>query len=93
MRTKRAICIFYAADLIRGPDGAWQVLADRTDQPAGLGYALENRRMMARVLPEMFRSMEVAQLRPFFDAWQDTLQRGGAGYVRGGQYRGRGWLC
>ncbi len=65
----------YAADLIRGPDGDWRVLADRTDEPAGLGYALENRRMMARVLPEMFRSMEVAQLRPFFDAWQTTLQR------------------
>ena len=65
----------YAADLIRTPDGAWRVLADRTDEPAGLGYALENRRVMARVLPEMFRSMEVAQLRPFFDAWQATLQR------------------
>ncbi len=65
----------YAADLIRAPDGAWQVLADRTDEPAGLGYALENRRMMARVLPEMFRSMEVAQLRPFFDTWQAALQR------------------
>ncbi len=31
--------------------------------------------MMARVLPDMFRSMEVAQIRPFFDAWQDALQR------------------
>ncbi len=65
----------YAADIMRGADGAWQVLADRTDEPAGLAYALENRRMMARVLPELFHTMEVAQLRPFFEAWQDALQR------------------
>ena len=65
----------YAADLIRGADGAWRVLADRTGEPSGLGYALENRRMMARILPELFRTMEVAQLRPFFDIWQDSLQR------------------
>ena len=65
----------YAADLLRGPDGAWAVLADRTAEPAGLAYALENRRMMARVLPELFRTMEVAQLRPFFDAWQAALHR------------------
>ncbi len=65
----------YAADLVRGPDGSWCVLADRTGEPAGLAYALENRRIMARVLPELFRSAEVTQLRPFFDAWQDSLQR------------------
>jgi uncharacterized circularly permuted ATP-grasp superfamily protein/uncharacterized alpha-E superfamily protein len=65
----------YAADLMRAPDGAWQVLADHTAEPAGLAHVLENRRMMARVLPDMFRSMEVAQIRPFFDQWQDALQR------------------
>ena len=65
----------YAADLIRGPDGHWRVLADRTGEPAGLAYALENRRIMARVLPELFRTLEVRQLRPFFDTWQDSLQR------------------
>jgi uncharacterized circularly permuted ATP-grasp superfamily protein/uncharacterized alpha-E superfamily protein len=65
----------YAADLVRGPDGAWCVLADRTAEPAGLAYALENRRIMGRVLPELFRSVEVTGLRPFFDTWQDSLQR------------------
>jgi uncharacterized circularly permuted ATP-grasp superfamily protein/uncharacterized alpha-E superfamily protein len=65
----------YAADLVRGPDGAWCVLADRTGEPAGLAYALENRRIMARVLPELFKTMEVSQVRPFFDTWQDSLQR------------------
>jgi uncharacterized circularly permuted ATP-grasp superfamily protein len=65
----------YAADLVRGPDGAWRVLADRTGEPAGLAYVLENRRIMARVLPELFKSMEVSQVRSFFDTWQDALQR------------------
>src|SRR6266481_146220 len=36
----------YVADLLRGPDGAWQVLADRIDMPAGAGYVLENRRVL-----------------------------------------------
>jgi len=35
---------FYAADLIRGPDGRWMVLADRTAGAAGIAIARENRR-------------------------------------------------
>jgi uncharacterized circularly permuted ATP-grasp superfamily protein/uncharacterized alpha-E superfamily protein len=66
---------FYAADLVRGPDGAWRVLADRTAGPSGIGYARENRRLLTRVLPEAFRPVQVHQLRPFFDLWQDSLQR------------------
>jgi uncharacterized circularly permuted ATP-grasp superfamily protein/uncharacterized alpha-E superfamily protein len=66
---------FYAADLIRGPDGAWRVLADRTAGAGGIGYARENRRLLSRVVPEAFRPVQVHQLRPFFDMWQDALQR------------------
>ncbi len=65
----------YAADLIRGPDGVWRVLADRTAGAAGVGSARENRRLLARVMPEAFRPVQVRQLRPFFDVWQDSLQR------------------
>jgi uncharacterized circularly permuted ATP-grasp superfamily protein/uncharacterized alpha-E superfamily protein len=63
----------YAADLIRSPDGQWRVLADRTGGVLGIGYAREGRRLLARVLPELFRPTQVRQLRPFFDAWQDAL--------------------
>ncbi len=63
----------YAADLIRGPDGRWRVLADRTAAAPGIGYARESRRLLARVMPELFRPNQVRQLRPFFDAWQDAL--------------------
>jgi uncharacterized circularly permuted ATP-grasp superfamily protein/uncharacterized alpha-E superfamily protein len=65
----------YAADLLRGPDGAWRVLADRTTAPAGPGLARENRRMLARIMPEAFRGAPVRSMRPFFDLWQDALQR------------------
>ena len=68
----------YAADLVRGPDGHWRVLADRTGGALGIGYAREGRRLLARVLPELFRTTQVRQLRPFFEAWQDALLRIGA---------------
>ena len=49
----------YAADLARSPDGHWWVLADRTQAPSGAGYALENRLVTARVLPDVFRTSHV----------------------------------
>jgi uncharacterized circularly permuted ATP-grasp superfamily protein/uncharacterized alpha-E superfamily protein len=66
---------FYAADLIRAPDGAWTVASDRTDGAGGLGLARENRRLLARVLPEPFRPVQVRPLRPFFEWWQESLHR------------------
>ena len=63
----------YAADLQRGPDGRWRVLADRMRAAPGIGYARDSRRLLARVLPELFRPAQVRQLRPFFDSWQDAL--------------------
>jgi uncharacterized circularly permuted ATP-grasp superfamily protein len=44
----------YAADLLRGADGQWCVVADRTACPTGIAHALENRRALARLLPEFF---------------------------------------
>jgi uncharacterized circularly permuted ATP-grasp superfamily protein/uncharacterized alpha-E superfamily protein len=65
---------FYAADLLRGPDGAWRVLADRTGQGQGLAYALENRRILGRVVPELFLTQKILQLRPFLETTGDALQ-------------------
>lgn len=72
---RRPLLHFYAADLVRAPDGRWQVLADRTDGAAGVGYARENRRILARVLPEGFRAHAVRQSGPFFEAWAGALRR------------------
>ncbi len=65
----------YAADLARGPDGRWSVMADRTQAPSGMGYALENRQIVARAFPEMYRQLKVQSLTGFFQALQQTLAR------------------
>ncbi|HEY1934965.1 MAG TPA: circularly permuted type 2 ATP-grasp protein [Acetobacteraceae bacterium] len=64
---------FYAADLIRDADGAWQVVADHTGWPEGAAQARENRRRLGRVLPELFASQLLCPVSPFLESWQDLL--------------------
>ncbi|OYY93879.1 MAG: hypothetical protein B7Y41_09275 [Hydrogenophilales bacterium 28-61-23] len=63
----------YAADLARGPDGRVWVMADRTQAPSGVGYALENRAVMARTFPELLEDAGVAKLSHWLEALQSTL--------------------
>lgn len=63
----------YAADLGRAPDGRWWVLADRTQAPSGVGFALENRVVLSRCLPELFRDFHVLRLASYFQAMHDSL--------------------
>ncbi|HSC64161.1 MAG TPA: circularly permuted type 2 ATP-grasp protein, partial [Caldimonas sp.] len=63
----------YAADLARSPDGRWWVVNDRTQAPSGSGYALENRLVVSRVFPQMFRELPVQHLAGFFDALRSSL--------------------
>lgn len=63
----------YALDLGRDSDGSWVVLADRTQAPSGSGYALENRTVMSRVLPSIYRGAGVHRLEPFFRALRAGL--------------------
>ncbi len=65
----------YAADLARSPDGHWWVVNDRTQAPSGAGYALENRLVVSRVFPDMFRDLHVQHLASFFAALRDSLLR------------------
>ncbi|HVC63362.1 MAG TPA: circularly permuted type 2 ATP-grasp protein [Acetobacteraceae bacterium] len=74
-RPRSGLLQFYAADLVRGFDGAWRVLADRTGWPNGLAHALENRRRLGRILPEIFASHLLCPLEHFTEVWQDALQR------------------
>ena len=64
----------HAADLARSPDGQWWVLSDRTQAPSGAGYALENRIVLSRILPDEFRDCQVQRLAPFFRVQLDTLR-------------------
>jgi uncharacterized circularly permuted ATP-grasp superfamily protein/uncharacterized alpha-E superfamily protein len=63
----------YAADLARSPNGQWWVIGDRTQAPAGMGYALENRLVSARTLSTVFSQYRVRQLGRFFDVRRDAL--------------------
>ncbi|MBA2399570.1 MAG: circularly permuted type 2 ATP-grasp protein [Bradyrhizobium sp.] len=64
----------YAADVGRGPDGRWWVLSDRTQAPSGAGYALENRLVLSRVFSNLYKSMNVERVAPFFEAFRDALR-------------------
>ncbi|RWU81340.1 hypothetical protein CWN80_14950 [Janibacter hoylei PVAS-1] len=55
-----------AMDLARDRNGAWRVFSDRTQAPTGAGYAMANRRIIARVLPDLHREVDLARLRGFF---------------------------
>jgi uncharacterized circularly permuted ATP-grasp superfamily protein len=66
---------FYAADLARGPDGRWLILGDRSEAPSGSGFALENRIVISRMLPDAFRKCRVERLAPYFLALRETLRR------------------
>ncbi|WP_322516206.1 circularly permuted type 2 ATP-grasp protein [Rhodopseudomonas palustris] len=64
----------YAADIGRGPDGRWWVLGDRTQAPSGAGYALENRLVLSRAFTDLYKSMNVERVAPFFEAFRDSLR-------------------
>lgn len=65
----------YAVDVARSPDGRWWAVGDRTDTPAGAGYALENRIVLNRVYPELVRDLRVERLARFFSQLRDSLLR------------------
>jgi uncharacterized circularly permuted ATP-grasp superfamily protein/uncharacterized alpha-E superfamily protein len=65
--------ILYSADLSRDPDGRWRVIGDRTQTPSGAGYALENRVVLSRVMPSLFRDSHVHRLAGFFRSVRRTL--------------------
>lgn len=75
--------IFYAADLVRGPDGRIWVMADRTQAPSGAGYALENRSVMARTFPEYLEDASVAKLNPWLESVRDALAGIGSSSAHG----------
>lgn len=65
--------IQHSVDLIRGPDGRMLALGDRTQCPSGAGYSLENRTVMSRVFPSLFRDSHVHRLSTFFQRLRSKL--------------------
>ncbi|MCB1229522.1 MAG: circularly permuted type 2 ATP-grasp protein [Verrucomicrobiae bacterium] len=64
---------FYAADVVRSPDGRWWVVSDRTQAPSGMGYALENRIVLGRMLPEVARECQLVRVAGFFERLWESL--------------------
>ncbi|HTY72313.1 MAG TPA: circularly permuted type 2 ATP-grasp protein [Actinomycetes bacterium] len=63
-----------ASDLARDAGGEWRVLGDRTQAPSGLGFAMEDRRVVSRVVPDLYRATRMMRLSPFFQTLRVALQ-------------------
>ena len=61
-------------DLVRAGDGEYYVLEDNLRVPSGVSYMLENRRMMARLIPELFARQQIAPVERYPDALLSTLR-------------------
>src|SRR6185437_13522198 len=57
-----AIC---GTDLIRMEDGEFVVLEDNLRVPSGVSYMLTNRRVMKRILPQLFRAYNVRPIEQY----------------------------
>ena len=66
---------YYAADLYRAPDGGFRVFRDYGANPAGLGYALENRIVVSRIFPDLYHQTQILRLAPFFQTLQRAISR------------------
>ena len=70
-----------AADLGRDSSGRWKVISDRTQAPSGAGYAMQNRRVVSRVMPEIYQQANLHRLTPFFQAMRLALVDAAPGVV------------
>ncbi|MEO6093085.1 MAG: circularly permuted type 2 ATP-grasp protein [Novosphingobium sp.] len=65
----------YAADLARGPQGQWRILGDRLRLATGIGYALENRMAMSRLIDDLLSRMHVRRVADFFASLREGIAR------------------
>lgn len=63
-----------AFDLVKGPDGCWWLLSQRTQAPSGLGYLLENRQIISNQFSRAFAAMPVAPLAASYRSFVNALK-------------------
>lgn len=63
----------FGADVSRSPSGRWYVVDDICQFPEGIGYALENRLVLSRTLPRLFRSSRVQRIAEYFKHLQTYI--------------------
>ena len=62
-----------SVDVSRSPSGQWYAVDDICQYPAGAGYALENRLVLSRVLPQLFRDCRVRRVAGYFRTLQQRV--------------------
>ncbi len=62
-------------DLVRAGDGEYYVLEDNLRVASGVSYMLENRRITARLMPELFEQLQIAPVERYPDMLLDTLRQ------------------
>ncbi len=72
-------------DLIRGADGGFLVLEDNVRVPSGVSYVLENREMMKKIFPSVFRECAVAPIETYPTRLREAMNAVAPG--EGGQKR------
>ena len=62
-----------SCDVSRSPSGSWLVVDDVCQYPAGIGYALENRVVLSRVLHSNFKEYRVRRIAAYFRQLQKQI--------------------
>ncbi len=65
--------ILCAIDFARGPDNRMWVLDSRTQSPSGIGYAIENRSVIGKYVPELTKGLALSRLAPFLNKFQSSI--------------------
>lgn len=67
--------LLHAVDMVRDADNHVHVIGDRTQSASGAGNALENRTVITRVFPSLFRQTQVRRLALFFQSMRHRLNQ------------------
>ncbi len=65
----------FGCELARSESGQWWVMADRSSAPAGISYAVENRIVISKTLPQILHRCQIQRLAPFFILLQESLKQ------------------
>jgi len=77
-----------SVDLMRAPDGTWQVTGQHASRLGDIGSLIECRRQMETALGEMFGGYDCERHGAFFENWQDALgATSGASDTQSGESR------
>lgn len=64
---------YFACDLVRDSLGNFHVLNDRIQAPSGSGYSLENRIVLSRIFPSIYRDSQVHRVASYFRSLRKNL--------------------